>query len=253
MTTAAFRPCIVIPIYDHGSTIRALVAALSPHGLPIYIVDDGSHEATRTELDRVARDFARVRLHRLARNSGKGAAMMHALRWTHAEGMSHALQIDADGQHDARDVPRFLACAAERPGAMIVGDPLFDASAPKARLYGRRLTNFWVCVETLSMAVKDSQCGFRLYPLAAACALIERAALPRRYSFDIAIVVRLAWQGTPLANLPTKVVYPPGGLSHFDMLVDNARITYLHTMLVFGMLLRLPLLLSRRLAPRERA
>jgi glycosyltransferase involved in cell wall biosynthesis len=250
---SAFRPCIVIPIYDHGSTIHALVAALSAHGLPIYIVDDGSHAPTQAELARVARDFPLVRLRRLTQNSGKGAAMKHALNWAHAEGMSHALQIDADGQHDVRDVPRFLACGAERPEAMIVGDPQFDASAPKARLYGRRLTNFWVCVETLSMAVKDSQCGFRLYPLAATRALIERAALPRRYSFDIAIVVRLAWCGTPVRNLPTRVVYPTGGLSHFDMLADNVRITCLHTMLVFGMLLRLPLLLGRRLGARVRA
>lgn len=103
MTTAAFRPCIVIPIYDHGSTIRALAAALSPRGLPIYIVDDGSQEATRAELERLARDFPPVRLHRFAQNSGKGTAMKHALRWARADGMSHALQIDADGQHDAGD------------------------------------------------------------------------------------------------------------------------------------------------------
>jgi len=250
---SAFRPCIVVPLYDHGSTLRALVAALSSHGLPIYIVDDGSHAPTQAELARVARDFPLVRAHRFRQNSGKGTAMNYALRWARAEGMSHALQIDADGQHDVRDVPRFLSCAAEHPEAMIVGDPQFDASAPKARLYGRRLTNFWVCVETLSMAVKDSQCGFRLYPLAATCALIERAALPRRYSFDIAIVVRLAWCGTPVQNLPTRVVYPAGGLSHFDMLADNVRITCLHTMLVLGMLLRLPLLLGRRLSGRGRA
>lgn len=253
MTAAAFRPCIVIPIYDHGATIYALAAQLSPHGLPIFIVDDGSHEPTRVQLARAARDFPLVRLHRFMQNSGKGTAMKHALRWARAEGMSHALQIDADGQHDARDVPRFLAQAAACPDALIVGAPQFDASAPKARLYGRKLTNFWVCIETLSLGVKDSQCGFRLYPLDAACALIERAALPRRMSFDIAIVVRLAWQGTPVQNLPTRVVYPPGGLSHFDMLADNARITYLHTMLVFGMLLRLPLLLMRRLATRASA
>jgi glycosyltransferase involved in cell wall biosynthesis len=249
----AFRPCIVIPIYDHGSTIHALVAALSSHGLPIYIVDDGSHAPTQAELARAARDFPLVRMRRLTRNSGKGAAMKHALRWAGAEGMSHALQIDADGQHDVSDVPRFLAGAQASPEALIVGDPVFDSSAPKARLYGRRLTNFWVCIETLSMAVKDSQCGFRLYPLAATCALMERAALPRRYSFDIAVVVRLAWQGTPVENLPTAVRYPSGGLSHFDMLADNVRITCLHTLLVFGMLLRLPLLLGRRLGARGRA
>jgi glycosyltransferase involved in cell wall biosynthesis len=253
MSAGALRPCIVIPNYDHGSSIRRLVSALSEHGLPIYIVDDGSHEPTRVELERVAADFARVRLHRFAVNAGKGTAMKHALLWARADGMTHALQIDADGQHDARDVPRFLARAAARPQALIVGDPQFDASAPKARLYGRKLTNFWVCIETLSMAVKDSQCGFRLYPLAAACALIEEIELPRRMSFDIAIVVRLAWRGTPVENLPTRVVYPAGGLSHFNMLADNARITLLHTMLVLGMLVRLPVLLGRRFGSRPAA
>jgi glycosyltransferase involved in cell wall biosynthesis len=246
-----FRPCIAIPIYDHGSTIRAVVRDLATYGLPIYVVDDGSHERTRAELERVARDFPLVRLHRLERNSGKGMAMKYALCRARAEGMTHAVQIDADGQHDARDVPRFFARAAVRPEALIVGDPQFDASAPRARFYGRRLTNFWVCIETLSMAVKDSQCGFRLYPLAATCALLERAAFPRRMSFDIAIVVRLAWQGTPVENLPTRVIYPQGGLSHFDMLGDNVRISLLHTLLFFGMLARLPQLITRRLAARR--
>jgi hypothetical protein len=167
--------------------------------------------------------------------------------------MTHALQIDADGQHDAGDVPHFLARGIARPEALIVGQPLFDASVPKARLYGRALTNFWVCVETLSLGVKDTQCGFRLYPLAAACDLMEHAALPQRMAFDIAIVVRLAWQGVPVENLATRVAYPVGGVSHFDLWADNVRISVLHTLLVFGMLLRLPVLLARRLAPPPRS
>jgi hypothetical protein len=116
-------------------------------------------------------------------------------------------------------------------------------------VYGRALTNFWVCVETLSLAVKDAQCGFRLYPLASTCAVIERGGIPARMDFDIAIIVRLAWHGVPIDNLPTRVIYPPGGISHFDMLADNARISLAHTVLVLGMLLRLPLLLARKLGP----
>jgi glycosyltransferase involved in cell wall biosynthesis len=247
VTRLPFRPCIVVPIYDHGSTIHRLAGALSAHGLPIYIVDDGSHEPTRAELARVAADFPRVRLHRLAQNRGKGAAVMQGLRLAHADGMTHALQIDADGQHDVADVPRFLARAEARPQAVIAGRPLFDASAPRARVYGRALTNFWVSVETLSLSVKDAQCGFRLYPLRSTCALIGRGGIPARMDFDIAIIVRLAWLGVPVENLATRVVYPPGGISHFDMLADNARISLAHTLLVCGMLLRLPLLLARKL------
>lgn len=240
--------CFVIPVYDHGSTVRSLVAALSAHGLPIYAVDDGSHEPTRLELLQVKDDFPLVRLSRLPVNQGKGAAVMHGLRHALADGMTHALQIDADGQHDVRDVPRFLARGAERPDALLVGQPIFDASVPRSRLYARALTNFWVCVETLSFAIKDTQCGFRLYPLAATRALLDEVALPRRMDFDIAIVVHLAWRGVPVENLPTRVAYPPGGVSHFRLVLDNARISAAHTLLVLGMLMRLPSLLRRKLS-----
>jgi glycosyltransferase involved in cell wall biosynthesis len=250
MSRAAFHPCIVVPIYDHGGTIRRLAASLSAYGLPIYIVDDGSHAETQAQLARTAADFPLVRLHRLPANRGKGAAVMQGMRLALADGMTHALQIDADGQHDVADVPRFLAHAEANPRAVVAGRPVFDGSAPRARVYGRALTNFWVCVETLSLAVKDAQCGFRLYPLQSTCRLIDRVALPTRMDFDIAIIVHLAWEGVPVENLATRVVYPAGGISHFDMLADNARISLSHTLLVFGMLVRLPVLLARKLSLR---
>ena len=241
------KACFLVPCYDHGRTIRRLVEGLSRHGLPIYIVDDGSHEETRVELLAVRAASPLVRLSRLPVNAGKGAAVMHGMRHARADGMTHALQIDADGQHDIGDVPRFLARGAERSDALLLGEPVFDQSVPWARLYGRKLTNFWVCVETLSFAVKDALCGFRLYPLEPACELIDSVELPPRMAFDSAILVRLAWRGVPIENLPTRVVYPPGGLSHFRMLRDNALLTASHTLLVLGMLARLPLLLRRRL------
>jgi glycosyltransferase involved in cell wall biosynthesis len=242
------KPCFLIPCYDHGGTVRRLVADLSAHGLPIYIVDDGSHDATRDELLRVRGDFPLVRLSRLSRNSGKGAAVMHGMRHARADGMTHALQIDADGQHDTRDVPRFLARGAERPEALLIGEPVFDHSVPWIRFYGRKLTNFWVCVETLSFSVKDALCGFRLYPLGPSCRLIDAVSLPPRMAFDSAVLVRLAWRGVPIENLPTRVVYPVGGISHFDMLFDNLRISVCHTLLVLGMFVRLPRLLLRKIA-----
>ena len=245
----SFRPCLLIPIYDHWRSIGATVASLSGYGLPIYIVDDGSGEATRQVLGKLATGNPLIRLLRLEQNGGKGAAVMRGMREARAAGFTHALQIDADGQHDAGDVPRFLEIGAARPLALICGQPIYDASVPKGRLYGRYITHFWVCVETLSLSITDSMCGFRLYPLTATCALIDRVAIPSRMDFDIEVMVRLAWAGVEFSSVATRVTYPADGISHFNMWRDNLRISAMHTRLTFGMLLRLPLLLARKLLP----
>jgi len=239
--------CIVIPIYEHGATIGRLVAALARYGLPIYVVDDGSGPATQAELARVRAEFPLVRLSRLERNSGKGAAVTHGMRQALADGMTHALQIDADGQHDPADVPRFLERARARPDAVICGEAKFDASVPKIRFYGRYLTHACVWLETLSFDIRDSMCGFRLYPLEALRPLIEAHVIPSRMDYDTAVLVRLFWRGVPVEQLPTRIVYPPGGLSHFRMLRDNLRLIRMHALLIAGMVLRAPLLLARRL------
>lgn len=243
----SFSPCLLIPIYNHGAAIRGTVRRLAGYGLPILIVDDGSDDATQAALAALAADFPQVRLFRLPQNEGKGGAVMRGLREARRAGFSHALQIDADGQHEAADVPRFLALGAAHPAALICGKPVYDASVPRGRLYGRYVTHFWVCVETLSLNVTDSMCGFRLYPLHATCALIDRVTIPKRMDFDIEILVRLAWEGVELRSVDTRVTYPADGVSHFDMLRDNLRISKMHTRLTCGMLLRLPLLAWRKL------
>ena len=239
--------CIVIPCYDHGATIARLVAALAGYGLPVYIVDDGSGAATQAELARVRAQFPLVRLSRLPVNSGKGAAVALAMRHALADGMTHALQIDADGQHDPADAARFLERARQRPDAVICGQAQFDGSVPMARFYGRYLTHACVWLETLSFDIRDSMCGFRLYPLAALRPLLDAEALPPRMDYDTAVLVRLHWRGVPVEQLRTRVVYPPGGLSHFRMLRDNLRLVRMYALLIAGMLLRAPLLLARRL------
>lgn len=242
----SFNPCLLIPIYNHGSTIRATVERVAAFNLAIIIVDDGSDACTRSVLSALAADQPLVRLFHLPVNGGKGAAVMHGMREARRNGFSHALQIDADGQHDTDDVPRFLEAGAQHPESVICGQPIYDQSVPKGRLYGRYITHFWVWVETLSFAIGDSMCGFRLYPLAATGALIDSIKLPTRMDFDTAIVVRLAWKGLSFINLPTRVTYPQNGVSHFDMWRDNLRITTMHTRLFFAMLPRLPLLLWRK-------
>lgn len=242
-----FKPCLLIPIYNHKDVIGATVERLLPYGLPIFIVDDGSDAATQQVLAALAAAQPLVRLDRLPQNGGKGAAVMRGMRLAHAGGFSHALQIDADGQHDTGDVARFLAEGAASPGSLICGQPTYDASVPKGRLYSRYLTHVWVWIETLSFAIADSMCGFRLYPLGATCALLDRVALPTRMDFDIEILVRLVWRGVDIRNVRTRVTYPEGGVSHFQLWRDNWRITKMHTRLFLGMLPRIPILLGRRL------
>jgi predicted LPLAT superfamily acyltransferase len=242
-----FRACIIIPIYNHKDTIAAVIGSLVPFAMPIFVVDDGSDDATQVVLRQLAQDAPLVRYVRLAQNSGKGAAVMRGFKEAHGAGFTHALQIDADGQHDLADVKRFVEKSRAHPEALIAGKPIYDASAPASRRYGRVTTHVWVWIETLSLAIGDSMCGFRLYPLAPTIALIERAALPTRMDFDIEIIVRLFWMGVPVENVPTRVIYPEGGLSHFDLWRDNVRISWMHTRLFFGMLQRLPVLLWRKI------
>lgn len=246
--TAAFSPVVVIPVFDHEHAVGAMVRGVRAHGVPCLLVDDGSGPACAAVLDGLARGDAQVTLLRLQPNAGKGAAVMAGLREAGRRGHSHVVQIDADGQHATDDIPAFLARAVQHPDAVICGCPVYDASVPKARLVGRYATHVWVWINTLSFAIRDSMCGFRVYPLPPTLRLIEEEYIGRRMDFDSEILVRLAWRGIAVVNLPTPVTYPSDGVSHFDVLRDNVRITAMHTRLFFGMLRRLPTLLRRRFA-----
>lgn len=244
----AFSPLIVVPVYDHEHAIGSVLARLRVHGQPCLLVDDGSGpDCARVLRELAAADPGGVSLLRLEPNQGKGAAVMAGMREAGRRGHSHVLQIDADGQHDPGDIPAFLAAAAAEPGAVINGRPVYDASVPKGRLYGRYATHVWVWINTLSLDIVDSMCGFRVYPLAPTLHLMEGIHLGRRMDFDTDVLVRLHWAGVPVRNLATKVSYPSDGVSHFDLWRDNVRISAMHARLFFGMLWRLPRLLWRRL------
>ncbi|MFV0262351.1 MAG: glycosyltransferase family 2 protein [Kluyvera sp.] len=242
-------PCVLIPCYNHGAMMSGVLARLQPFGLPCIVVDDGSDAATRDELDRLAAQSDHLTLIRLTANAGKGAAVIRGLQAAAEAGYSHAVQVDADGQHAIEDIPALLALAHAHPGALISGQPIYDDSIPRSRLYGRWVTHVWVWIETLSLQLKDSMCGFRVYPVAPTLQLAQRVTLGQRMDFDTEVMVRLYWQGTPSYFLPTRVTYPLDGLSHFDALKDNLRISRMHTRLFFGMLPRIPSLLFRRASP----
>ncbi|MGQ0700027.1 MAG: glycosyltransferase family 2 protein [Panacagrimonas sp.] len=247
---ADYRPCIVIPFYRHEAAIGATIERLKPFGLNCWIVDDGSGDTSREALQGIAqREASWVHLCGYAQNRGKGEAVMTGCAQALAAGFTHAIQIDADGQHDADDLPRLLALSRSQPRALITGIPLYDESVPRVRLYGRYLTHFWVWVETLSFQIRDSMCGFRVYPLDTALAIWNEGKVGRRMDFDTGIMVHMLWRGVRVLSVPTRVTYPADGVSHFRMVRDNLRLIAMHLRLIVGMCLRLPWLLWRRLRP----
>jgi glycosyltransferase involved in cell wall biosynthesis len=184
------------------------------------------------------------------KNRGKGSAVLTALRYASQAGYSHAVQIDADGQHRIADIPGFIEQALAHPRALIVGYPEYDDSVPALRLYARYLTHLWVSINTLSRQIKDSMCGFRVYPVKAVMALDARLKLGERMDFDTEVLVRLYWDGLQIINLPTPVIYPAGGISHFRAWLDNALLSRMHATLFFGMLRRMPALIARKWSAR---
>lgn len=242
------RACVLVPYYNHPRGIAVTLAALAPLGLPVLIVDDGSDAESAGALDQLlAASELDVKLQRFNKNQGKGAAVVYGLAWAQKLGFSHAAQVDADAQHNVADLPTMLALASDKPHAVVAGQPLYDSSVPRARLYGRYITHLWVWINTLSLKIADSMCGFRVYPLAETVALCKSHRIARRMDFDSDIIVRLFWRGVEVINFSTAVTYPVGGVSHFQMLADNLRISRMHARLFLGLLLRLPWYLPLRL------
>ncbi|KZS23775.1 hypothetical protein BMY_1645 [Wohlfahrtiimonas chitiniclastica] len=236
----------MIPCYNHAAELLPLMPDLVAFDLPIIVVNDGSDADNTARLQAIADEYA-IHLHHHTHNQGKGQAMITGLEMADQLGFTHAIQIDSDGQHQLADVPKFLARSEAEPDAVISGQPVYDASIPKGRLYARYITHFWVWVETLSFDIKDSMCGFRVYPVGMTLYVIENSKMGVHMDFDIEILVRLHWQHVPIIFIQTQVIYPEHGVSHFRMLKDNVLISWMHTRLVFGMLKRLPCLLRRKL------
>ena len=171
--TAEFNPALIVPVYEHGKAFAAMLPDLLRAGIPVIAVDDGSGGETRDILAALQHDHSMLTVLYHERNQGEGGAVITGLRYADTLGYSHALQIDADGQHDPADISRFLELGALNPGHMIIGRPVFDDSSPLVRRLGRYLTHIWIWIETLSFDISDSMCGFRLYPLEAARSVID--------------------------------------------------------------------------------
>ena len=245
----ANKHLVLIPSYNTGATVYATVAAARAQWPQVWVVVDGSTDGTAQGLQDLAAQDSGLRVWVLAQNSGKGAAVLHGLQAALAAGYTHVLTMDADGQHPAALIPAFMQASQQHPQAMVLGRPVFDASAPLLRVRGRKVSNWWANLETLGAGVGDSLYGFRVYPAAALAAVMQGQRWMRRFDFDPEAVVRLAWRGVKPLNLDAPVKYltaEEGGVSHFNYLRDNLLLSWMHTRLMAGFGLRLPLLLWRQ-------
>lgn len=248
------KTCIVVPHYDHLEQFRRFLPGLAEVGLPIVVVDDASSATVFADLAQLLGNCdAETLLVRHSENRGKGGAVKSALRTARDAGFTHALQVDADGQHDVADADTFLQAAAAQPDAVICGEPVFDQSVSRLRYYARFITLGLSHLETLSRDIRDALCGFRLYPLASITAIIDRTRLGERMAFDPELLVRAVWADIPLHYVPVNVAYPDDGRSHFHYLRDNVEISWMHTRLIAGMLLRSPYLLARKFRRQSKA
>ena len=226
------RLCAIVPSYRHFTALPALSEALRDRLHSVLIIDDGNEGAAQSAIAALHAPVCGVEVIRLEINSGKGAAMLAGFRAAIDRDYTHALQIDADGQHDIADVDKFIDAAHHAPDSLICGQALYDASVPKSRKFGRYITHFCVWAETCSLDIADSMCGFRLYPLAAVAQVIRHTNIGARMDFDTEMAVHLHWRGVRFINIPTRVIYPVGNVSNFAMWADNVRITLMHTRLV---------------------
>lgn len=242
---------VLIPSYNPGPRLAQTVRAARARWDPVWVVVDGSTDGSAALLAGLARDDPGLRVMIRARNGGKGAALLDGLIAARSAGYTHVLTMDSDGQHPAECIAGFMSASAAAPAAMILGAPVFDSSAPRIRLRGRRIANWWTNLETLWAGIADTLFGFRVYPIAPLLEVMRRTRWMRRFDFDAEAVVRLSWRGVPVRNLPAPCRYfspAQGGVSHFNYWRDNVLLTWMYTRLFLGFVVRLPRLAARRLA-----
>ena len=254
MMQASSSHLVLIPCYNPGPKVFDTVRAARQFWQPVWVVIDGSTDGTAQTLLDMQRHDSGLRVLALSHNSGKGAAILHGLDAAAQQGFTHALCMDCDGQHPAEQIPQFMAASQQFSEAMVLGVPVFDASAPSLRVRGRKISNWWANLETLWTGIGDSLFGFRVYPIAPLRAIMHKQRWMRRFDFDPEAAVRLCWRGVRPINLPAPVRYfraDEGGVSHFNYWRDNRLLTWMHMRLMIGFVLRLPLLIYRRFKKRK--
>ncbi len=238
----------VIPVYRHGSTLEAVVKSLLSFNYPIIVVDDGNDEENKACISAVAEKYPLVTLVTREKNGGKGRAMISGIFKAYEMGLTHILQLDSDGQHDAGKAARFFEVSQQNPESLICGYPEYDADAPKSRVNGRKFANGWIHIVTLSCDIKDAMIGFRIYPVEPFVKMIKHTLyIDGRMGFDIEVLVRMYWRGVHIISEPVKVFYPADGVSNYNYFTDTFRVSGVYSRLCLGLIPRIPLLLFRKI------
>ncbi|WP_091999765.1 glycosyltransferase family 2 protein [Polaromonas sp. OV174] len=250
LPSASRTHLVLIPSYNPGPKVYDTVRSARAQWTPVWVVVDGSTDDSAERLQAMALQDDGLRVLVLPHNVGKGAAVLQGLDLAAAQGFTHVLTMDSDGQHPAQLIPDFMAASASQPATMVLGMPVFAADAPRLRVNGRKLSNWWANLETLWAGIGDSLFGFRVYPIEPLRRVMHDQRWMRRFDFDPEAVVRMCWLGVKPVNIPATVKYfrpDEGGVSHFNYLRDNLLLTWMHSRLLLGFILRLPVLLVRRI------
>lgn len=251
MPSASRSHLVLIPSYNSGPKLVDTVTEACRYWKPVWVVIDGSTDGSDKALLELQKEQSAVRVFVLPRNRGKGAAVLHGLRNAVSAGFTHILTMDADGQHPAAMIREFMNASQRAPQAMILGKPVFDLNAPRLRVSGRKISNWWANLETLWAGIGDSLFGFRIYPASTLLKIMSASRWMRRFDFDVEVAVRMVWTGVMPLNVDAPVRYfskQEGGISHFNYVRDNALLTWMHARLFVGFLARFPLLAWRRIA-----
>lgn len=241
---------LLIPSYNTGALLENTVAEALQQWLPVWVVIDGSDDGSETLLQPLQAQYPdSLQVIKYSENKGKGAAILTGITQAKQQGFSHVLTMDADYQHPASFIRKFMRSSVECPDAMILGEPVFDDSAPMIRVKGRQISNWWANLETLGWGIHDSLFGMRIYPINDLIAVMHSTRWARRFDFEPEIAVRMSWRKVPVINIATPVRYistEEGGVSQFKYGRDNVLLTGMHIRLFAGFLLRLPKLLLHK-------
>jgi glycosyltransferase involved in cell wall biosynthesis len=244
---------VLMPSYNTGPRLLATVREALARWQPVWVVLDGSTDGSGAAVQALAREEPGLRVIEQRRNGGKGAAVLAGAELARAAGFTHALVMDADGQHPADRIADFMRESHATPAALVLGRPVFGPEAPAVRLKGRRLSVQLVRWEILGDGIDDPLFGFRVYPLEPLLAALRATSGGRHYDFDPEIAVRMVWAGVPTRNVPAACRYlsrAEGGVSHFRYGRDNVRMVWLHTRLLTELWLwRWPSVRRRRRRP----
>jgi glycosyltransferase involved in cell wall biosynthesis len=238
--TASTTHLVLLPTYNTGPRLREVVTEVLRHWQPVLVVVDGSTDGSEQPVLELAKTEPTLTVLLLPRNSGKGAAVLAGVQAAQTRGFTHALVMDADGQHPAGSIAEFMNASLRHPAALVLGRPIFPPNIPAVRLYGRKLSVGLVRFELFGAGIPDPLFGFRVYPLAPLLAVLGPRRGGRRYDFDTEAAVRLGWAGVPLHNLAAPVRYfsrAEGGVSHFRYVRDNVTQVWMHIRLLTELLL----------------